>query len=329
MPSEFVLLLDGVYKHRLARRVEAVDNGAKCRFETLTGERLHMEASKIEELPSGSRKDMQELALGKGVGGTQASFVTKDGRCICVAVTAEYNALLNSEMRLKASNDDEVLHGQVVIGEAGQALKSFTKGNGKTKDYSQSIVLPFGEPKPLLIKIHTTMWVYAGQWALVNDCHVTESEAEAGVPQNHEDYNTLPNGFRTKHYKLSFVSKPRQAAAPLHPATAPSEDRASRKRAREEDPANQRSRDEAGPSSLVAVEEEERAGHSAVLAAPPPQTLHTKIQLIAKEMGLEAHLKEDPPPLVVVLQLAEQMMDINERTGSCKERADAVLMKIG
>jgi hypothetical protein len=66
-----------------------------------------------------------------------------------------------------------------------------------------------------------------------------------------------------------------------------------------------------------------------LLAAPSAQTLLTKMQLIAAELNLHTWLEEDLPPLMAVLQLAEQMMDINEPTGSCEDRADAVLTKIG
>ena len=33
---------------------------------------------------------------------------------------------------------------------------------------------------------------------------VTDDESSAGVPQNHEDYRTLPTGYKTKHYQLVY-----------------------------------------------------------------------------------------------------------------------------
>ena len=86
MASEerYAVLLDGEYKHRLAK-IEA-ESGDKFCVVTMCGQRLHMAASKVEVLPTGKRAAMQAHALGRGIGGTQASYVLRDHQCICMAV---------------------------------------------------------------------------------------------------------------------------------------------------------------------------------------------------------------------------------------------------
>ena len=222
--GDFVLLLDGPFKHRIATVTSATS--VTIQAETLEGQTTAVPASKVTRLPVGPRKEMQALSLGPGVGNIQASFVTVQalGGVALISVTKEYNTRLYEHMQIKTTMDDEVLHGAVVLGERDRALRSFQKGSGKKNDYSQKWLLPFGKPLPLLVKIQVGVFVNAGMWALTGEYEVSDEKGGAGAPQNHEDYTTLPTGHKTKHYELVYHGPCRgpSSAAPAASSAAPS-----------------------------------------------------------------------------------------------------------
>ena len=215
---QYVLILEGIHKHYVARVKSAQPHSGWVLAATLDGHDVRVRPSNIQLLPMGSRRAMQDLALGDGIGGSQASFVVIEGRVRAISLTPEYNPLLFSQMRVKASMDDEVLHGQVVFGARGQSLKRFLAGNGKTKAYEQKALLPFHEATPLLMKLRSAVFLYLGKWKLNGEYSVTNTEAEAGEAQNHEDFAALPTGYRTKHYQLVYC----EGAAPASSSCASS-----------------------------------------------------------------------------------------------------------
>ena len=206
----FVLLLEGEYKHRITEVLsyQLYNDLAMVRVKTIcsAGHELEVLASTVQHLPHGRRADVQASVLGRGVGNIQASFVSSKelAGVMLVSLAPDYNALMHSDMRMKTSMDDEVLHGAIVIGPLGRELRTVSKGGGKRKDYQQKFLLPFNEPKPLLVKVRDGVFVYAGRWELNGDFVVTHDEESAGVEQKHEDFGSLATGFQTKHYQLVY-----------------------------------------------------------------------------------------------------------------------------
>ena len=209
-PGNFVLLLEGEYKHRIMEVLSFrwYNYVAMVCVKTIcsAGHELEVRESALQHLPHGRRADVQASVLGRGVGNIQAAFVTSKelGGVMLVSLAPDYNALMHSDMRMKTTMDDEVMHGAVVIGPLGRELRTVSKGGGKRKDYQQKFLLPFHEPKPLLVKVRDGVFVYAGPWELSGEYVVTHDKESAGVEQNHEDFGSLATGFQTKHYQLVY-----------------------------------------------------------------------------------------------------------------------------